>query len=377
MVTRISTPRDTSVSCGFARGPDGASYGYATAASYNVSRSAIARVTATDSYRELGVLDAAAHGLYPTGEVLVDETGNVFGTTSSGGPGGRGTVFRVSPRGLVTALHAFDDLIAPLYWARGVMRHPDGALYGSVERGGAGGGGVIYRLRSGPTPTTEEATAVAESSATLRAKVNPHGETTAVVFEYGPTPALGSETAPVEIGAGTSFVGVAVPVMGLIAGRTYFFRARATSPRGTQLGDLLNTSAAYQLMDLWKISHFGNPAHSDLADPDGDGVPLLMEYALNLSPITPDLVVLSPPAISLGQRLALTFQRDSTRADIDLIVEAASTPAGPWFIVASSLKGSPFPGESAVPGVHTVTVWDNFPVIPTTSRFMRLRVTRN
>jgi uncharacterized repeat protein (TIGR03803 family) len=89
-VTRISKPRDTSIPYGLVRGPDGMLYGYATSTSYNVSRSAIAKVHPNGSYSELGVLDATAHGVYPTGEVFVDETGNVFGVTSSGGPHNQG-----------------------------------------------------------------------------------------------------------------------------------------------------------------------------------------------------------------------------------------------------------------------------------------------
>ncbi len=376
-VTGISEPRDTSVPYGFVRAPDGAFYGSATTAFYNVSRSRVAKVAAAGSYSEFGLLDEAAHGSYPAGEVLVDETGNVFGTTSTGGPHGRGAIFRVSPRGVVTALYAFEnDLIAPLYFARGVMRHPDGAFYGAGQRGGPGGGGFIYRVRSGPTPATLEATGVSGGNATLRAKVNAHGEPTLVVFEYGRTPGLGSETAPVNIGAGPSFLDVDAPLTGLTAGITYFYRPRATSASGAQFGDLLNTSAAYAPFDLWKISHFGNPSRADLDDPDDDGISLLLEYALTLSPTVPEVAGLPKIGISPSQRLTLTFQRDSSRTDVTLIVESAATLDGPWFPVASSFNGQPFPGESAVPGVHTVSVWDHFPIFAAESRFMRLRVTR-
>ena len=104
---------------------------------------------------------------------------------------------------------------------------------------------------------------------------------------------------------------------------------------------------------------------------------MLIEYPLNLSPTNPAHTGLPQPGISPSQRLSLTFQRDSSRTDVALIVEAAFTLEGPWIAVGSSFNGSPFPGESAAPGVHTVTVQDYLPMFSASSRFMRLRITRD
>src|ERR1700730_3660391 len=52
-----------------------------------------------------------ADGYYPNGGVVVDSKGNIYGTTTAGGgycePSGCGIVFKLSPTGTETILHAF------------------------------------------------------------------------------------------------------------------------------------------------------------------------------------------------------------------------------------------------------------------------------
>jgi uncharacterized repeat protein (TIGR03803 family) len=342
---------------------------------------AIGRISASGAYSEPAKLLPALHGSSFQGELMADETGNLFGVTTNEGPNGQGALFRVSPRGLVTTLHAFGGFPITSFRATGIMRHADGALYGTASSWG-GGNGILYRIRSGPTPTTQEAVAVSGGNATLRAKVNPHGESTVVVFEYGPTPALGSETAPVNLGSGTAFVDVAVQVTGLAPNVAAYFRPRAASATGTQYGDVLNTISNVPFGE-WRISYFGNTAFTEFDDPDHDGVPLLTEYAFHLSPVASDAHLL-PHAVKMnipGGRLGITFTRDPSRTDITLIVESATDFLGPWTSIATSAEGQPFTGPAAIfnddssTSVHPVTVCDPAPLDVSTHRFLRVRVT--
>jgi hypothetical protein len=87
-----------------------------------------------------------------------------------------------------------------------------------------------------PTVTTNAATGVGQSGATLKATVNPNGTATSVSFEYGTTTSYGGTTAPQSIGAGSSGVAVSQAVSGLICGTPYHFRAVATTAFGTTRG---------------------------------------------------------------------------------------------------------------------------------------------
>lgn len=79
--------------------------------------------------------------------------GNYYGTTSKGGTFDRGTVYKVTPAGVVTTVHSFrwgqaTDGAIP---AAPLVVGPDGHLYGTSRGGGAGcGGGIdcgtLYRI---------------------------------------------------------------------------------------------------------------------------------------------------------------------------------------------------------------------------------------
>jgi phosphodiesterase/alkaline phosphatase D-like protein len=89
-----------------------------------------------------------------------------------------------------------------------------------------------------PTVETAAASAVASTSATLNASVNPNSETVSDChFEYGATSSYGSsvpcKTLP---GNGASLVAVSAPIEGLVPGTEYHYRIVATNPTGTSHG---------------------------------------------------------------------------------------------------------------------------------------------
>lgn len=93
-------------------------------------------------------------GAFPLGGVALDSKANVYGTTTSGGSDGGGTVFKVTPSGTETVLHSFacpTDGCGPY---GGVVRDSKGNLYGTTTDGGASGGGTVFKLTPTGTFTT-------------------------------------------------------------------------------------------------------------------------------------------------------------------------------------------------------------------------------
>ena len=77
----------------------------------------------------------------------------------------------------------------------------------------------------------------------------------------------------------------------------------------------------------------GTPPESD--DQDRDGIPELIEYALNLDPNTPDANLLPQPAVE-GGNLTYSYPKDTSKTDISYQIEV-STDLQNWIAVADSL----------------------------------------
>jgi hypothetical protein len=93
-----------------------------------------------------------------------------------------------------------------------------------------------------PVVTDVGAVEVEDVSARLVGTIDPKHAATGYVFEYGTTPALGSATAPLGIGAGSTPVTVSQLITGLAPSTTYYFRLLATNAFGSTVG----TGASFQ-----------------------------------------------------------------------------------------------------------------------------------
>jgi uncharacterized repeat protein (TIGR03803 family) len=89
-----------------------------------------------------------ADGVEPLSGVAFDRAGNLYGTTVHGGPSNDGVVYQLSPSGsgwVEHVLHFFQgsDGLNP---QGGVATDPSGNVYGTTETGGSSGGGTVYEL---------------------------------------------------------------------------------------------------------------------------------------------------------------------------------------------------------------------------------------
>jgi hypothetical protein len=108
-----------------------------------------------------------------------------------------------------------------------------------------------FLFQFGPTATTQTATEITGTTATLHGFVNPQGLETTYRFEWG-TSALNmtDSTTSVSLGSGNANIDVSATISGLTPAKKYFFVLRAFNPSGIVSGGTLNftTGAAPTLL---------------------------------------------------------------------------------------------------------------------------------
>jgi hypothetical protein len=87
-----------------------------------------------------------------------------------------------------------------------------------------------------PSAATGGVSNLTASSAVLNGSVDPHGQATGYVFQYGTTKAYGAQTPLASAGGGSATVKVAQAISGLASDTTYHYRILATSPAGAAPG---------------------------------------------------------------------------------------------------------------------------------------------
>jgi hypothetical protein len=197
----------------------------------------------------------------------------------------------------------------------------------------------------------------------------------------------------------TNFVTNASATVALISGGNYNLEFRAApglvAPTNRTIRVAINqtviVNGSYQNLNpltLWQTTKFGSNATNPLiagpgADPDGDAVINLLEYALGTDPNLPSADAL--PAASLTNiagtnYLFLSFTRVTNHTDLTYAVLVGGSPTnyvtGSVYSATTTVGTNAFTtqlGRSGAP-VETITVRDNTPVNAATNRFMRLRI---
>lgn len=94
--------------------------------------------------------DGQKDGAYPYGGVTMDRRGNLYGTTDDGGSGGLqqgpGIIYKLAANGKFRVLFHFDGGAHGGYPGSAPVLDASGNLYGTTTAGGDSGAGVLYKL---------------------------------------------------------------------------------------------------------------------------------------------------------------------------------------------------------------------------------------
>ena len=97
-------------------------------------------------------------GAYPYAGLVQGTDGNFYGTTAGGGtmdcdPFPCGTVFKITPAGVLTTLYVFHGTDGAVPYG-GLVQATDGDFYGTTFSGGTHSGGTVFKITPAGTLTT-------------------------------------------------------------------------------------------------------------------------------------------------------------------------------------------------------------------------------
>lgn len=88
-------------------------------------------------------------GLFPEAGLIQASNGNFYGTTSSGGTNGFGTIFEITPVGTLTTLYSFcNEYSCGQFPGAGLIQASNGNFYGTSPEGGNNGWGIVYGMNA-------------------------------------------------------------------------------------------------------------------------------------------------------------------------------------------------------------------------------------
>jgi uncharacterized repeat protein (TIGR03803 family) len=114
---------------------------------------AVFQLTAAGDVTPLYSFTNGADGSAPQAALIDGHDGNLYGTCTTGGEFGTGTIFKITPAGVLMALYSFtaESSSSPYYNSDGVSPETlvlgnDGNFYGLAYKGGANGSGDIFEF---------------------------------------------------------------------------------------------------------------------------------------------------------------------------------------------------------------------------------------
>jgi uncharacterized repeat protein (TIGR03803 family) len=137
---------------GLVQGTDGNFYG-TTIVGGNSGAGTVFKITPTGNLTSIHDFHADGGPENPFAGLVLGADGNFYGTTYYGGSGSWGTVFKITPAGILTTLHNFDSTDGGEPIGR-LVQASNGNFYGTTQLGGTSSSGTVFEITPGGALTT-------------------------------------------------------------------------------------------------------------------------------------------------------------------------------------------------------------------------------
>lgn len=171
--------------------------------------------------------------------------------------------------------------------------------------------------------------------------------------------------------------GASLTLTGVLPSDAGSYRVKVSTPFDS-LTSTATSLVVFSSQEVWRRTYFGSVAATgnvaDAADPDGDGLANLAEFALGTHPLQPTSGAASPSLVTVsGSRyLAVTFNRSTTATGITMSVQSSGDLVN-WTDL--DLSGPLVVSETNAGGVQTRTVRDAQAIeAGNVGRFLRIRI---
>jgi uncharacterized repeat protein (TIGR03803 family) len=137
------------------QGRDGNFYGTTNSGGGRGDGGTVFKITPSGALTTLHNFCSAGHcldGQLPATGLAQGRDGNFYGTTPYGGTNLYGIAFRITPTGVYTLLHAFDQTDGA-YPKTTLIQGTDGNFYGMTYQGGSDSGGTVFKMTPAGTVT--------------------------------------------------------------------------------------------------------------------------------------------------------------------------------------------------------------------------------
>ena len=130
---------------GLVQGGDGSFYG-TTSGGGTHTNGTVFKISPNGVLTSLYSFTGTNDGAHPSAGLVQGSDGNFYGMTSSGGAYNSGTVFKISPNGALTRLYSFTGSDDGAYPQAGLVQGSDGNFYGTTVEGGTDGWGNVFQI---------------------------------------------------------------------------------------------------------------------------------------------------------------------------------------------------------------------------------------
>jgi uncharacterized repeat protein (TIGR03803 family) len=209
---------------------------------------------------------AGPDGAYPYAGLVQASDGNYYGVTYMGGANGYGAVFQMTPSGSLTTLHSFSYSDGGWPILGGLVQGSDSNLYGTTAGGGANGYGTVFQITLGGSLTTIHSFSFGDGALPYGGLVQGSDSNFYGMTEWGGTAGSGTVFRVSSSGDFTSlhsFSGPdgAFPYVNLIQGRDGNFYGMTPYGGAYGNGNLFRISPSGSLTNLWNFSNCSDAAY--------------------------------------------------------------------------------------------------------------------